>query len=281
VLSVAIAQVTGRPFAPDENLQLCERAILDAVARSARLVVLPELIVPGYLLERDSLNAAAEPLDGPTLASWSRLARSHSLFIAGGFAERDGDRLFNTAILVGPEGLLIHYRKLHLFDLEKQLFTPGDLGLPLVRTDAGTMGLCVCYDLRFVEVVRALALRGADIILVPTAWVAGFDKQRWDAEGYCPQARGAMLQANLSQVFIVCASQAGSNGAGDFLGSSIIADPYGKSLAAPLPGRADEIAVIEIDLNDAARARERAPLIRPRDDRRRDVYGIAIAGEVL
>ena len=281
MLSLAIAQITGRPFDPEGNRILCEEAILDAVGRGAGLVVLPELIVPGYVLERDGLARSAEPLDGRTLASWTRLAKHHSVMIAGGFVERDGDRLFNAAILVGPEGLLLHYRKLHLFDREKEIFSPGDLGLPVAKTTAGIVGLCVCYDLRFVEVVRALALRGADMILVPTAWVAGFDRQRWDAEGYCPQARGAMLQANLSQVFIACASQAGSNGRLEFLGSSIVADPYGKAAAGPLPGDADALAVVAIDPAEAERSRTRSPLIRPRDDRRRDVYGIAIGGEVL
>ena len=281
MLSVAIAQITGRRFQPEENRRLCEDAIGDAVRQSARVVVLPELIVPGYGLDRGGLEQASEPLDGPTLASWSALARRHSVFIAGGFAERDGGRLFNAAILVGPDGLLIHYRKLHLFDREKEIFAPGDLGLPVALTPIGGVGLCVCYDLRFVEVVRALALQGADLVLVPTAWVAGFDRQRWDADGFCPQARGALLQANLNQVFILCASQAGSNGAAEFLGSSIVADPYGKAVAGPLPGTSDDIAVVEIEPADAERARERSPLIRPRTDRRRDVYGIAIGGKVL
>lgn len=281
MLTVAIAQITGRPFAAKENRRLCEDAILRAVRRSARLIVLPELIVPGYALDREGLRDASEALDGPSLESWIGLARAHSVFIAGGFAERDGDRLFNTAVLVGPQGLLIHYRKLHLFDREKEIFTPGDLGLPVARTAIGGVGLCVCYDLRFVEVVRALALQGADLVLVPTAWVAGFDRQRWDAEGYCPQARGAALQANLSQVFILCASHAGSNGKIEFLGSSIIADPYGKAAAGPLSGDKDELVVIDIEPADAERARERSPLIQPRADRRSDVYGIAIDGKVL
>jgi predicted amidohydrolase len=278
---VAIAQITGREFAPDDNRRLCEDAIGEAVAASADVIVLPEMIVPGYALDRAALMGVAEPVDGPTLASWSGLARRHNLHIAGGFCERDGDRLFNTAILVGPEGLILHYRKLHLFDREKEIFAPGDLGLPVAETPLGGIGICVCYDLRFVEVARALALQGADLILVPTAWVAGFDKQRWDAEGYCPQARGALFQSNLNQVFIVCASQGGRCGATEFLGSSLIADPYGKTAAGPIAAGDDRIAVAAIDMGDAERARERSPLIQPRADRRRDVYGIAVGGRIF
>lgn len=82
-------------------------------------------------------------------------------------------------------------------------------------------------------------------------------------------------------MFILCASHAGNNGAFEFLGSSIVADPYGKAAMGPLPGDEDVVAVAAIDIADSARARERSPLIRPRDDRRRDVYGIAISGQVL
>lgn len=277
----AIAQITGKPFAPDLNRSLCEATIRDAVRQGAQVIVLPELIIPGYALDGERLAETAEPMDGATMASWSRLARELDVLIAGGFAERDGDMLYNTAVLIGPEGLLIHYRKLHLFAAEKKIFAPGNRGLPIASTGYGTIGLCVCYDLRFVEVVRALALRGTDLILVPTAWVAGFDLRRCDADGFCPQARGAALQANLSQVFILCASQAGDNGSTTFLGSSLIAGPYGNAIAGPLSSETDELAVVDIDAADAERARERSPLIRPRSDRRRDVYGIAIGNEVL
>jgi N-carbamoylputrescine amidase len=251
------------------------------VAVGARVILLPELIVPGYALDRTSMVIHAEPRDGPTVQSWIELAKRHKVLIAGGFAETDDGVLFNSAVLVGPEGVLLHYRKLHPFDAEKAIFSPGDKGLTVAKTSIGMVGLCVCYDLRFVEVVRALALQGADLILVPTAWVASFDRQNWDREGYCPQARGVLLQANLSQVFIACASQAGSNGSVDFLGSSLIADPWGKTISGPLSGNRDELVVARVDLSDTERARERSPFIRPRADRRTDVYGIAIGGRVL
>ena len=116
-------------------------------------------------------------------------------------------------MVVGPDGVELHYRKLHLFDTEKQAFAPGDLGLPVVELGFGVVGLCVCYDLRFVETARALALQGAELILVPTAWLTGFDQVRWRDDGLAPQAQGAVLQANLNQSFIACASQAGGSAA--------------------------------------------------------------------
>ncbi len=143
------------------------------------------------------------------------------------------------------------------------------------------LGLCVCYDLRFVEVARALALRGAELIAVPTAWVAGFDEQRWDREGFCPQARGVAVQANLDQVFMACASQAGRSGGVEFLGSSIVADPYGEPLVGPLPGATEMVALATLDLEDARRAQRRSRDISPRADRRTDVYGLWIEGTRL
>ncbi|MGE0210777.1 MAG: carbon-nitrogen hydrolase family protein [Parvibaculaceae bacterium] len=279
--TVALAQVTGKVFEPDANRRRCAGIVEDAAARGAEIVVLPELIVPGYAIERDGLTACAEPLDGPSVSSWLELSRRLGVVIAGGIAEREDGRIYNTAVVTGPDGVLLHYRKLHLFDREKTVFEPGDRGLPVADTRFGRIGCCVCYDLRFVEVVRALALQDADLILVPTAWVAGFDTQRWDSEGFCPQARGAAVQANLSQVFIACASQAGSNGILDFLGSSLIATPYGKAAEGPMGGAEQRVAIASIDLAEAKAAQARSPLVRPREDRRRDVYGLALGGRVL
>ena len=278
--TVAIAQITGRPLASTANRARTLEVIAQAFGDGANLIVLPEMIVPGYCLDAAGLADIAEPIDGPSVVAWTELAAQHNGYVAGGFCERNCEALYNTAVLVGPNGLLLHYRKLHLFDREKEIFQPGDRGLPIVETTIGTIGICVCYDLRFVEVVRALALRGAEIIAVPTAWVTGFDKRSWDTDGYCPQARGAVVQANLNQVTIACASQAGSNGDIEFLGSSLIVDPYGKPVAGPLGGDEEVLARAEIDTDAAAKARERGGLISPRADRRTDVYQLSIGGEL-
>ena len=129
--------------------------------------------------------------------------------------------------------------------------------------------------------VRALALRGADLICVPTAWVTGFDQVRWDERGMLPQGHGAVLQANLSQVYVACASQAGSHSGFEFLGASILADPYGALVLGPLSGHDDEVAVAQVDIGAAKRAQVRGPLIAPRADRRTDVYGLVVDDEVL
>jgi predicted amidohydrolase len=279
--AVAIAQLSGPPDGRSANRARSLEAARDAFARGARVVVLPELVVPGYGWRRELVEAGAEPIDGETVSAWTQVAREAGGYVAGGIAERDDDALYNAAVLVGPEGLALHYRKLHLFAGEKGVFAPGDLGLPVARTPLGVIGLCVCYDLRFVETLRVLALRGADLVCVPTAWVPGFDAERWDAEGFCPQARSTLVQANLDQVFVACASQAGVHGDFEFLGSSIVADPRGRCLAGPLPRDRDELAIADLDLRETRAAHDRGGDVLPRVDRRTDVYALAVGTERL
>jgi N-carbamoylputrescine amidase len=279
---IGLAQITGQPYAVEENRELTKQAAANAFELGADIVVLPEMIVHGYVADWRRLALVAEPACGPTFEAWHELAREAGGYIVGGFCERDGGALYNTAIAVGPEGLVLHYRKVHLFAEEKVAFRPGDLGFPVARTRFGGIGVCVCYDLRFVESVRLMSLQGADLVCVPTAWLPGFDHERWDSEGMCPQAHGAVIQANLNQVFIACSSQAGPVGELEFLGSSVLADPYGKRSIGPLSGSETAIQVVEVDIGATKRAQVRAPLVAPRADRRTDVYGLWSAdGRVL
>lgn len=278
---IALAQVSGPPDGGADNRARSVQAATRAFEQGADIVVLPELIVPGYDTQADRIGAAAEALDGETVHAWRELARTADGYIAAGFAERDGRALYNAAVLVGPDGVVLHYRKLHLFADEKHVFVPGDRGLPVVATRHGTIGLCVCYDLRFVETLRILALSGAALVCVPTAWVAGFDESQWDAEGYCPQARVALMQANLNQVFIACASQVGTYAGLTLLGSSVVGDPYGQCVAGPLAGDRDDVMVVEVDLRKVDAARDRGNGVRPREDRRTDLYRLEVEGRRL
>jgi N-carbamoylputrescine amidase len=234
-VQLTICQTTGEPYEPEQARARTLAVAEAAFASGAQIVLLPELVVPGYGTVPDRMQPLAEPLDGPTVRGWTELARRHHGYVAGGLCERSGEDVFNTAVIVGPAGIVLHYRKLHLFAREAQVFTPGDLGLPVVDTPFGRLGVCICYDLRFVETVRILALRGAEIVLVPTAWVPGFDAGMWDEQGVALQAQSAIVQANLSG----------------------------------------------IELDAVVRAQQRDPLIRPREDRRSDVYGLVIPGERL
>ncbi len=278
---IGLAQILSRPEAAEANRKASADAAASLFEQGADIVVVPEMAVPWYTTNREALAPLAEPLDGPTVSAWQEQAARHGGMVVGGLCERSGDSIYNSAVAVDSSGVIAHYRKLHLFDVEKHCFTPGDAGLTVVETAYGTIGLCICYDLRFVEVVRVLALRGADLICVPTAWVRGFDRRQYREGELIAHAEGALVQANLSQVFIACTSQVGAGDGVELLGSSVVADPYGRMAGGPLSTVREQLEVVDVDLAEARRAQARSELIQPRADRRTDVYGILHEGEPL
>lgn len=292
-LTIALAQFGSPPGDAARNRLRSVEAAVELFERGADLVLLPEMCVPWYSDDPSTLTELAEPLCGETVSAWRELAERYDGIVIGGFCElgslaKEGGegagarpRIYNSAVAVGSDGVLCHYRKLHLFSTEKHCFEPGDLGLPTFQTPYGRIGICVCYDLRFVEVVRVLALQGADLICVPTAWVRGFDHSDAVGDSLIPQAQGAMLQSNLSQVFMACASQVGQYGKLQFLGSSILASPYGRLVTGPGSTGEPDLLAAEVDLAEAKSAQARSPLIRPRTDRRTDVYGVTLGGRLL
>ena len=278
---IGLAQILSRPEAAEANRKASADAAASLFEQGAHIVVVPEMAVPWYTTNREALEPLAEPLDGPTVSAWQEQAARHGGMVVGGLCERSGESIYNSAVAVDSSGVIAHYRKLHLFDVEKHCFAPGDAGLTVVETAYGTVGLCICYDLRFVEVVRVLALRGADLICVPTAWVRGFDRRQYREGELIAHAEGALVQANLSQVFIACTSQVGAGDGVELLGSSVVADPYGRMAGGPLSTVREQLEIVDVDLSEARRAQARSELIRPRADRRTDVYGILHEGEPL
>lgn len=276
-LGVAVAQLECVPLDVEENIARSTAAVRSAAADGAGLVVLPELVATGYVLDREALLAGAESTTdpGPVLSAWSTVAAAESVIVVGGFAERDGDRLFNSVAVIGPDGTIGGtYRKLHLFGSERDVFSPGDRGLPIFEVGGVRLGVVVCYDLRFPEVVRILALRDVDVVAVPTAWVGGFDAAAVNpTTGSVGQVDGALVQANLNSVFLACADQVGIAEPFTFLGRSVVVDPYGHPILGPLDPVAAQVSVVEIDTDTVRAARFRGPGISPMADRRTDVYG--------
>jgi predicted amidohydrolase/alkylhydroperoxidase/carboxymuconolactone decarboxylase family protein YurZ len=276
-VNVAVAQVGAVPLDTGANARRTVAAIADAAARGAGIVVLPELVATGYEPDDDRIEQAAEPGDGsgPVLSAWRAAAAEHGVAVIGGFCERDGDRLFNAVAVIDRAGALLGvYRKLHLFGSENRRFAPGDLGLRTFDLDGVKVGVLVCYDLRFPEALRALALEGADLIAVPTAWVAAFDRAPPADGESIGQVDGVLVQANLSQVYVACADLVGER----VLGRSVIASPYGEPLAGPLSATEEDLAVADVDPDEARRAQVRGEGISPRQDRRTDVYELTTAG---
>lgn len=278
-MRIALAQLRLDPHDDQARLAELVSAVADAAGRGADIVVLPELASSGYVLEREHLRDRAEPSDasGPVLRSWAEAARDHRTWVVGGYAEHCEGRLYNSAVVIDPDGILrLNYRKLHLFGVEHEVFHPGDQGLPVLDLGSITLGVLICYDLRFPEAPRMLALQGADLIAVPTAWVRGFDRADRDPSRPIGQIEAAIVHANLNQVVVACADQVGSTHAHEFLGRSILIDPYGDPILGPLSADEPGIAVADVDPTAPVRARERGPGISPRANRRPDVYGLPI-----
>jgi predicted amidohydrolase len=241
-MHVAVAQTQPRLGENDRNLEAGIARLEEAVAAGAELLVLPECAIPGYMF--DSLEEAmpfAEEIPGPTTEALDAACRRLGAHVVCGVLERDGDVLYNAAVLVGPDGLIGSYRKTHLPFLGVDRFTtPGD-ELSVFDTPLGRIGLEICYDLRFPEVTRTLALRGADIVAHPTNFPMAAKVQT----EVITRARAAE-----NRIYLLTANRVGKERWGEFCGWSQIVDPFGKRLV-----EADEteekLLVADIDLEKA------------------------------
>jgi predicted amidohydrolase len=205
------------------------------------LMVLPELFATGYqFASRDEVAALAEPVpDGPTTRRLCEVAQARSMHIVAGLPEQDGDRYYNSAVVVGPNGLLGRYRKTHLFFEETRWFTPGDTGFQVWDLGVATIGVMVCFDWFYPEAARTLTLKGAEIICHPANLVLP----------YCPDAMVTRCLEN--RVFCITANRVGSERRLGkqrltYIGRSEIVGPTGQILHRA-PADREELAVVEID----------------------------------
>ena len=151
IVRVACVQMEPEIAVKEKNVAVTVARIKEAAAAGARLIVLPELCNTGYVFrDRDEAMALAEPVpSGPTCDRWSEIAANLDLHLVAGINERDGEDLFNSAVIIGPDGYLATYRKIHLWDKENLIFKPGNLGFPVVNTPVGNIGTFICYDTWF------------------------------------------------------------------------------------------------------------------------------------
>ncbi len=258
-MKIAFAQFAPVLGDSEANLALVQR--LAPSYADADLVVLPELANSGYNFpDRAAARACAEdPETSPFVAALLEQARAADQHLVTGFCERAGDRLYNSALLLGPTGILGAYRKLHLFVDEKDLFEPGDLGLPVFDLPQARVGMLVCFDWVFPETWRALALQGAEIICHPANLVL---------PGKCQAVVPA--QALCNRVFVITANRIGREGELSFTGDSLICDPDGAVLERA-PADAECVRLVDVD---PAEARDKM-VTRRNDlfaDRRPDQY---------
>ena len=256
-----------------ENLAEMERVISALPSTEERLVVFPEMATSGYFFsQRERLWKLAEPVpEGPVTRRLEELAAAQGCYIVAGLPERAGSALYNTAVLVGPSGYITKYRKMHLWNEEKLLYDPGDLGVVVADTPIGRIGLIICYDLWFPELARIIGLMGTDVIAMPAALVWN-DTPAHVRRGYYLADYVAMVTAHLNQVYLAMASQVGRYGEHWLFGSSILASPYGWPLVEPAGDQHPAVLQAEVDFWLGRELRGWAELDDLHRDRRTDVY---------
>lgn len=271
-LTVAVIQMEPRFGETEANVARSIEAMERAAAQGAGLVVLPELCNTGYVFQsRAEARELAETIpDGPTTRAWMAAAARLGLHVVAGIAEADGPILYNSAVVLSPEGLLGRFRKMHLWADEALYFAPGNLGFPVFDTAIGRIGCLICYDGWFPESYRLAALQGAEIVCVPTNWVPipGQDRKREAMANIL-----AMAAAHSNSIFIACADRVGTERGQPFIGQSLIVGPAGWPIAGPAAPEGEEILFATIDLADARRKRNWNAFNQVLRDRRGDAYG--------
>jgi 5-aminopentanamidase len=251
----------------DANAELSVTALREAAAAGADVVVLPELMTSGYLFDSaEECAAAAIPADDAVLRAWGEEAARAGMVVVGGFCEAGDDgNTYNSAVVIDETGAeRAVYRKLHLWDGEKRLFTPGAAAPPVVSTRVGNVAAVICYDLEFPELTRGVAMRGADLLAVPTNWPL---VPRPDGERP-PEAVIAMATARINRMAIAIADRLGTERGLEWTGGSSIVGTDGW-VAAEQP--AIGMTLAEIDLT-TARDKQLTDLAHAFTDRRPEFY---------
>ena len=236
---VAAVQMRPELLNLEINLEIVLDKFKQAVTAGARLVVFPECALSGYDLSLEEAQTAAEKIPGPQTERLSQACRELDATIMVGVLEKDDrGQVFNTALLAGPDGIIGSYRKTHLPYLGVDRFlTPGEALLPPQKTPVGRVGTLICYDLRFPEPCRALALMGAQMVLLSTAWPS--------AATLYPDFV-ARTRAAENGIFLVAANRIGEERRARYLGHSLIVGPDGEVLAKA-GGEEETILYADID----------------------------------
>jgi predicted amidohydrolase len=255
-MRIALLQlrIEGNESASDRIVRVVDQVLAQV---GADLVVLPELWVPGAFAY-SAYAASATEFPGPVVSEISLAAREINAYVlAGTLIERDGDQLHNTAVLVGPDGEIVHtYRKVHLFgfdDGEAKVLAAGNAVTTYAMPGFTTLGMTTCYDLRFPELYRLLLDAGAQLIVVPTGWPAA------RLEHWLLLTRARAVE---NQVFLVGCNQVGVQEGVELAGHSVVIDPWGRVIAEA--GVDEEVLTVDIDLALVAKTREEFPVLRDR-----------------
>ncbi|MET7680934.1 carbon-nitrogen hydrolase family protein [Streptomyces sp. NPDC005423] len=261
-MRTALLQSSGRPGSVAANLRVLDEAAERAAAAGAELLAVPELFLTGYAIG-DDVARLAEPADGESADAVAETASRYGLAIAYGYPERadeDGPTVHNSAQLISADGSrLANHRKTHLYGrFERDHFTPGEQSVTQAELNGLRVGLMICYEVEFPEYVRAHALAGTDLLLVPTAQMHPF---QFVAESVVP------VRAFENQMYVAYVNRTGVEGEFDFVGLSALAGPDG--VARARAGRAAELLLADVDPAFLAASREANPYL---TDRRPGLY---------
>ena len=269
----------------EDNLRRMKEAIDDLAARGAQLIVLQELHNTPYFCQVEDVNNfdLAEPIPGPSTEFFGEMARRLNVVIVTSLFERRAPGLYhNTAVVMERDGSIAGtYRKMHIPDdpayYEKFYFTPGDLGFHPIDTSVGRLGVMVCWDQWYPEGARLMALRGADLLIYPTA--IGYEssdtpeEQQRQREAWTTVQRGHAVANGLPVVAVNRVGHepdpSGQTNGIQFWGSSFVAGPQGEILFRASDSE-EEAAIISIDIAHSEQVRRWWPFLR---DRRIDEYG--------
>lgn len=239
-MKVAAVQAGVKRADATANVAAAIDWIRSAAADGNALVVLPECFLTGYIYEsREEVAAQAVSLDGPEIAAIADACRAGNIHAVLGTFEKLGDKIHNTAVLVGPEGLVGLHRKNHLPYLGGDRFIdlPEAAGSSVFKTPVGTIGIAICYEIRFPEVVRTLMLGGVEIVALPT---------NWPVASLTLAQHFTVVRAAENMVYFIAANRNDSEQGTDYLGWSRIIDPYGEVLADA--GTRTALISAEVDL---------------------------------
>jgi N-carbamoylputrescine amidase len=270
---IRIACLQTEPTLGDVAGNLADQAVAcaEAIANGTDLLVLPECSTTGWAF--NSVEQAQEVAEtvpaGSACQQWLALCRDNNVHLVAGVVERDGDHLYNTSVLMGPDGMIGTYRKAHTWALEKTFYEPGNLGVPVYDTPLGRIGMHICYDCWFPESFRLMAAQGADLICAPSNWVP-VPTQRDDLPAMANLL--CMTNAHTNLVYVAAAGRVGADGDQPFIGQSIIVDHAGWPIAGPASAESPEIIYADIDLIGSRAERHGNPFNQPLRDRRLDIY---------
>jgi len=260
-MKISVFQGPIAPGSVEEMLGVMHRASEGAALEGARLLILPELFLTGYHIGADRVRGLAQPADGPAAQAAAAIARRFGVAILYGYPEIAAARVHNSALLIERDGrTLANFRKLHLFGaIDGASFVPGDDPVVIAEIDGIKVGILICYDVEFPELVRGLALRGVDLIAVPTAQMQPYE--------FVPRTL-IPARAYENSVFMAYANRCGREAELVYTGESCILGPDGADLARA--GTGEEMIFATLDPALLARARVLNTYLA---DRRPGLYG--------